>query len=325
MKHNSLLIAIAVTAAAIGLTLTVGCTGPSGTPEAFSTIPTSESTPTQPSTAATTPETVPLATTPQASVPVISEDEYVGTLYTRSQLDAMDNSRQSLWPGYDHDGKRPFAVTSEQNAYYDYNVHFIGNNYARAHLTFNCGNDPLTTDAEGNTVPHTAVVLDILKNQRIQATFFVTGHFCRTHPDVVQRIIDEGHILGNYGLSSVELPGLSTEEMVAQIMNLHEYVLETFGYTMKHFRPYGGAYSQRTFALASSLGYTSILYSAAYPDMTDASQLNAVQAMEKLTSQIHKGVVIRLHTASLTSVSILEELINTLREEYYSIQLLQPR
>lgn len=327
MKRNLIVILVTVSVLLVGLVLWAVHSVPSvtlETPPESSTGNSTGSAPTQTSTANTTVATTPPVTVPPVSVPTIAENEYVGTLYTRAQLDAMDNSRQSVWPGYSNEGKRPSVVTAEHSKYNEQKAYFIGNNNSLVYLTFNCEDDPLIKDASGNAISHTTLILDTLKYQQIKATFFVTGSFCRTHPEMVQRIIDEGHILGNYGQSAVALPGLSTEEMVAQIMNLHTYVQEQFGYTMQYFRPYGGAYSQRTFALANSLGYTSILYSAAYPDKDDTSTLTISQATEMLTSQIHKGAVFRLHTASSVTVSILKDLIDTLREGYYRISLYQP-
>lgn len=326
MKRNLIIIVIAVAVLAVALVLWAVHSVPPdepGTPSESSSGSSASSTPSSSSAVAVTTAPATQTAVPSASVPTIAAGEYVGTIYTRSELDAMDNSRQSFWPD-STDNKRPYGVTAMQRTYKEHNTYFIGNDNSLVYFTFNCDDEPLAKDSEGNTVPNTAVILDLLHYQQIQATFFVTGRFCRTHPELVQRIINEGHILGNYGLSSVELPGLSTEEMTAQIMDLHTYVLQEFDYTMKYFRPYGGAYSPRTFALANSLGYTTILYSVAYPDKDNTSRINADQAMEKLTAQFHKGAVFRLHTASSVSVSILKDLIDTLREGYYRISLFQP-
>ena len=326
MKRNLIIIVIAVAVLGVALVLWTVHSIPSdepSTPPESSSIPSASSTPPSSSAAAATTGPATQATVPPVSVPTIAADEYVGTLYTRAELDAMDNSRQSFWPS-SADGKRPRITKTEQRVYRDYNVQFIGGDSNVAYLTFNCDDDKLTTDTGGESISQTALVLNILKYENVKATFFVTGKFCHNYPELVQRIIDEGHNLGNYGHSSVELPGLSTEMMTAEIMVLHNYVQEKFGYTMKYFRPYIGAYSQRTFALATSLGYATILYSACYADRDPGTQIGSTAALEKLVVQIHNGVIYRLHPISMDTVDIMYDLIDTLRDNEYRLPIFKP-
>ena len=271
----------------------------------------------------TPPVTIPQPTAPTASVLTISANEKVGTIYTRAELDAIDNTRQTYWPSTE-DGKRPMRITTMQRENRAHNVYFIAADSAVAYLTFNCDKDQFATNSAGEPKSYTSVVLDILKNYSVKATFFVTGRFCHAYPDIVQRIIDEGHILGNYGYSSIELPGLTTEEMTAQIMSLHDYIQETFGYTMTQLRPYGDAYSLRTFALANSLGYTTVLYSASYLDKSPDAQLNDSEAFDKIISQIHHGAIFRMHTISPNTLAILTDVIGVIRDSYYRIALFNP-
>ena len=329
MKRNLIIPGIALLAVILVM-LIAGCAVPDvppATDSSGSTAPSSSIAPPQSTgtslPASTPPVTQPQPTAPTASVPAISEGEKVGTLYTLTELNAMDNTRQTFWPNAT-DGKRPLRITTMQRENRDQNVHFIADDSAVAYLTFNCDEDQYTTNSAGEPKTYTSVVLDILKNYSVKATFFVTGRFCHAYPDIVQRIIDEGHILGNYGYSSLELPDLTTEEMTAQIMSLHNYVQETFGYTMTQLRPYGDVYSLRTFALANSLGYTTVLYSACYLDKSPDAQLNDSEAFEKVTSQIHHGVIFRMHTISPNTLSILADVIGVLRDSYYRVALFKP-
>ena len=325
MKRYWIIIAIVVAVSAVALVLWTVNPGSSDQPQtSVSSSITSIASSTPPSATATPlPTTTPPATHLPVTVPTIPENEKVGTLYTRAELDAIDNTRQSFWPDGD-DGKRPPINVTAHRVNKKHNAHFIGGNSAIAHFTFNCDDEQFTTDSAGEPISYTSVVLDILKHNSVKATFFVTGKFCQNYPETVQRIIDEGHILGNYGYSSIEMPALSTEEMVAQIVTLHDYVQTRFGYTMKYFRPYNGAYSQRTFALANSLGYTTLLYSAAYIDKNPVPQLNNAAALEKITFQIHNGVIFRLHPVSPNTLAILDDLIGLIRDDYYRISLYQP-
>lgn len=335
MKRISIIIAIAaillvavIVLAAVTL-LTAINPGSSNTTASTITIgnstqPSSTASTSLPATVPTTvPATTPVATAPQVTAPVIGADEKIGTLYTRAELDAMDNTMQTFWPD-SSDGKRSLRLTSMQRENRDHKVYFMGDKTSAAYLTFNCDDEQFTLDSAGEPISYTTIVLNILKNSSVKATFFVSGKFCYNYPETVQRIIDEGHILGNYGLSSIDLPGLSTEEMAAQITTLHDYVQTEFGYTMKYFRPYNGTYSERTFAMACSLGYTTILYSAAYTDKSPEAQMNDNIALEKIVEQLHQGMVIRLHPVSHNTLAILSDLIGFIRDEQYRIPLFQP-
>ena len=86
---------------------------------------------------------------------------------------------------------RPIACLQLQEQYGDYNVNFIGPDEKRIYLTFD----------EGYENGNTADILDILKEKNVKAVFFVTGHYCKTNPELVQRMIDEGHIVGNHSMN----------------------------------------------------------------------------------------------------------------------------
>lgn len=327
MKRNLIIAIIAIAVLAVALiVLIIALDSPKAPPETSvsgsTAMSVSSTVPTIPTTLPETssPVAKPQATAPEAPVQVIAENEMIGSLYTRGQLDAMDNTLQTFWPAA-ADGKRPLRITTMQRENRDHNVHFIGDKASAAYLTFNCDDEQFTTDTAGNPISYTSIVLNILKNSSVKATFFVSGKFCYNYPETVQRIINEGHILGNYGMNSIDLPGLTTEEMAAQITSLHNYVQATFGYDMKYFRPYNGTFSQRTFALADSLGYTTLMYSAAYTDKSPEAQMDDDIALDKLVEQLHQGMIIRFHTVSPNTVAILSDVIGILRDEQYRIPL----
>lgn len=91
----------------------------------------------------------------------------------------------------------------------------------------------------------TAPILDTLKEKNVKAVFFLTGDYAKRNKELVQRMIDEGHIIGNHGMKHASLPKLSDEEAREEIMSLHDYVKETYGYEMKYFRPPCGEYSEK--------------------------------------------------------------------------------
>lgn len=123
----------------------------------------------------------------------------------------------------------------------------------------------LTFD-EGYEAGYTEKILDVLKEAKVKAAFFITGHYFNSKPELVKRMIDEGHIVGNHTVNHYSMPSLDDDKLKDEIMRLHTSVHDKFGYEMKYFRPPMGEYSQRTLSLTRSLGYTTVMWSFAYDD-----------------------------------------------------------
>jgi len=123
----------------------------------------------------------------------------------------------------------------------------------------------LTFD-EGYEAGYTFQILDVLKKTDVKAAFFITAHYLNSKSDLVKRMIDEGHIVGNHTVNHYSMPSLDDEKLKEEIMKLHASLHEKFGYEMKYFRPPMGEYSQRTLALTKNLGYTTVMWSFAYDD-----------------------------------------------------------
>ena len=166
----------------------------------------------------------------------------------------------------------------------------------------------LTFD-EGYEAGYTASILDTLKNNDVKAAFFITGHYLNSQPELVKRMIDEEHIVGNHTINHRSMPDLSEEELKNEIMNLHTAVYEKFGYEMKYLRPPKGEFSQRTLNQTKNLGYTSVMWSFAYDDWDENKQGREEYAKEKILSNIHNGCVILLHANSKDNCNILNEVI----------------
>lgn len=129
----------------------------------------------------------------------------------------------------------------------------------------------LTFD-EGYEAGYTEKILDILKQNNITATFFITGHYLNSQPDLVKRMIDEKHIVGNHTVNHYSMPDLSDEELKKEITTLHTAVYEKFGYEMTYLRPPMGEFSERTLSITKSLGYTTVMWSFAYDDWDTSKQ-----------------------------------------------------
>ena len=110
----------------------------------------------------------------------------------------------------------------------------------------------LTFD-EGYEAGYTEQILETLKNNNVKATFFITAHYVNSQPDLVQKMIDEGHIVGNHTVNHKSMPDLTDEKIKTEIMDLHTTIHEKFGYEMKYIRPPMGEFSERTLNIINSL------------------------------------------------------------------------
>ena len=179
----------------------------------------------------------------------------------------------------------------------------------------------LTFD-EGYEAGYTPQILDVLKENDVKAAFFITGHYLNTKPELVKRMIDEGHIVGNHTVNHPSMPDLDNDKVKEEIMKLHVTVFEKFGYEMKYLRPPKGEFSQRTLYLSKSLGYTTVMWSFAYDDWDENKQGRENYAKEKILSNTHNGAVILLHANSKDNTNILDETIKEIKKQGYEFKTL---
>lgn len=246
-------------------------------------------------------------------VPEKPSTEYVGSLYTRGQLAAMSRKNRTYGPGQSKDSKnRPRGALDLQKKYGKYDTHFIGPDDGNIYLTFDLG-----WEYRGLT----NVILDTLKEKNVKAVFFVVKSYCAHNPDIIRRIIDEGHVLANHSYHHTTLAELSIDGIVEEIMDLHNYVLDKFGYEMTLFRPPSGEYSEQVLAIAQSLGYTTVQWSYAYVDWEVDNQPDVDKSYKRLMKAAHSGCIYLLHAVSTTNASLLGDLIDGLRGEGYGFGL----
>ena len=134
--------------------------------------------------------------------------------------------------------------TASEKVIRDYNGISMGNkNSNKVYLTFDCGYE----------AGYTEKILDTLEENDVKATFFITAHYLNTAGDIVKRMIEDGHIVGNHTVNHKCLPNISDEEIQKEVMNLHSSVYEKFGYEMSYFRPPKGEFSERVIDIVSKL------------------------------------------------------------------------
>jgi peptidoglycan-N-acetylmuramic acid deacetylase len=175
----------------------------------------------------------------------------------------------------------------------------------------------LTFD-EGYENGYTAAILDTLREKNVKAIFFVTYDYCRTAPELVRRMIDEGHIVGNHTWSHPSLPDCTQKEVWAEVTKLHEYVLREFGYEMMLFRFPKGEFSEQTLDDVGCLGYKSLFWSFAYADWDTGKAADPAEALAKIEASTHSGIYL-LHAVSPTNAEILGDLLDYWAEKGYSV------
>ena len=181
----------------------------------------------------------------------------------------------------------------------------------------------LTFD-EGYENGYTGQILDVLKENNVPAAFFVTGDYVKRNEDLVKRMIDEGHIVGNHSMNHPSFGTLKNEMKIKdEILSLEELVMEKFNYKMTYFRPPKGEYSVFSMRCIENLGYTTVLWSFAYDDWDVNKQGREDYAMKLITNNYHNGSIMLLHAVSKDNANILQKVISDAREKGYEFKSLE--
>lgn len=176
----------------------------------------------------------------------------------------------------------------------------------------------LTFDA-GFENGNTPAILDALKKHNAPAVFFVVGNFLETSPELVKRMVEEGHTVGNHTYHHPDMSQISDMESFAKELGEVEKLYQEITGTemVKFYRPPQGKYSSKNLQMASELGYHTFFWSLAYVDWIQDQQPTKEQAFEKLIPRIHPGAVVLLHSTSSTNAEILDELLTKWEEMGY--------
>ena len=192
-----------------------------------------------------------------------------------------------------------------------YGAYYLGDTSKKVlYLTFDCGYEN----------GHTEAILDALKKHDAPASFFVVGHMVESAPDIVRRMAEEGHIVGNHTYHHPDMSAISdVESSRKELEDLETLYRETTGRELsKFYRPPQGKYSEENLAQARELGYTTVFWSLAYVDWNVDDQPTAEAAYEKLLPRVHDGAIVLLHSTSSTNAAILDDLLTRWEEMGYT-------
>ncbi len=182
----------------------------------------------------------------------------------------------------------------------------------------------LTFDA-GYENGYTAKILDVLKKHQVPAAFFLVGNYIESDPQLVKRMVKEGHVVGNHTYTHPDMSAISTKEDFSNELGKMEDAYEKVtGEKMKRFyRPPQGKYSEENLKMAQQLGYKTIFWSLAYVDWYEDDQPTKEEAFDKLLPRIHPGAIVLLHSTSRTNVEILDELLTKWKDMGYSFKSIE--
>ena len=158
----------------------------------------------------------------------------------------------------------------------------------------------------------TAKILDTLKEKQVPAAFFLVGNYIQRSPDLVRRMVAEGHTVGNHTMHHYDMSRLSDKAAFSrELTDLETLYKETVGQELpKYYRPPQGIYSEENLKMAQELGYQTLFWSLAYVDWNNDAQPTREAAFAKLLPRTHNGAVVLLHSTSKTNAEILGELID---------------
>lgn len=180
------------------------------------------------------------------------------------------------------------------------------------YLTFDCGWEN----------GYTFQVLDTLKEKNVPAAFFCTLDHIDAEPELIRRMIDEGHIVGNHSANHPDFSEISREKMTSEIKECEERLVNDFGYTPVFFRYPEGAYNEVSLDHVNSMGYKTAFWSCAYADWDVNNPKGADYAFETVTARLHPGAVILLHSVSPDNAEALGRIIDYAREQGYEFRAL---
>lgn len=197
-----------------------------------------------------------------------------------------------------------------------YQAAYIGNTNEKVlYLTFDAGYENGCT----------AKILDTLKEKQVPAAFFLVGNYIRQSPDLVRRMVAEGHTVGNHTMHHYDMSRLSDKAAFSkELTDLEALYKETVGQELpKFYRPPQGIYSEENLKMAQELGYKTLFWSLAYVDWNNDAQPTREAAFAKLLPRTHNGAVVLLHSTSKTNAEILGELIDKWKEAGYRFGTLE--
>lgn len=227
---------------------------------------------------------------------------------SQSGYDALNNKAIG-WGLKKVKNQEPEIPTSQKEMLSSYNSFYMDKSKPKKlYLTFD----------EGYENGYTAKILDVLKEKNVPAAFFITAPYAKEQNELITRMIDEGHIIGNHTINHPNLAKLSDEiKISAELTGMNDLVKELYNYDMKYMRPPEGVFSQKVLAIANDLGFKTVFWSFAYKDWDINSQKGKDYAIAQISPYLHDGAVLLLHAVSKDNAEAMGEIIDYAHSQGY--------
>lgn len=235
------------------------------------------------------------------------------TLMNSKNINESSLSNKEIHWGYrpNKEHKTPEIVASVGELLSKYSGYYVGDvNSKKLYLTFD----------EGYENGFTGEILDILKANNVPAAFFVTRPYILKETDLINRMVNEGHIVANHTSTHPAMPSVvdNMEKFNKEFTDTEAAFKEVTGKDMpKYFRPPMGRYSEKSLYLTQKLGYKSIFWSFAHKDWEVNNQPSVEQTKEKIKGGMHSGAILLLHAVSESNTKALDSVLKELKTEGY--------
>lgn len=227
--------------------------------------------------------------------------------------DSYDNKAEEWWFHKSENHERNKAAMDEE-VLKSYGGYFLGPDEKVLYLTF---------DEGGNDITYIKEIADVLNENGVTATFFLTRNYIRDNADFINDLVKHGHVIGNHTWHHYDMTTLANaqgvDSFVKEITETEKTYMEVTGEAMKKvFRfPKGGS-SVRALKMVQDMGYTTYNWSHAYYDY--ASDVSGEEALKTLLDHYHNGAIYLLHPSNKGNYEAMETFIKTMMKEGYRFE-----
>lgn len=230
----------------------------------------------------------------------------VNPLFT---YDNLPNEKYAWWFKRNENHLQPEAQQEVDIAQYDSWYVAPDTSKKVVYLTFDCGYEN----------GYTETMLDALKKHNAKAVFFITKHYAKDVADIVKRMKEEGHYVGNHTAWHPDLTQMDNRSVKLELKECEEAVYENTGYAMDPlFRPPKGEYSERILKIAQDMGYKTLFWSLAYLDYDVNDQPGKDFVIEHFKKYIHPGAIPLIHNVSESNAQALDQVLTDLEAAGYT-------
>ncbi len=224
------------------------------------------------------------------------------------------SNRKMEWGLKKNLGARPDINPGETELLSEYSGYYTGDETKKeVYLTFD----------EGYENGYTSQILDVLKKHNVPAAFFVTGPYLKKETELIKRMVEEGHIVGNHTVNHPSMPAVKDrDELEEEILGLERDFYGMTGKTMKYLRPPMGEHSERTMAMTEELGYKTIFWSIAYMDWDVKNPKGVKYVTDSVLNNLHSGAIILMHAVSEDNAKGLEGIITEIKNRGFEFKAL---